>query len=139
VKIPAASQKLGFRWVLDDTSSVRRCFVPNSPETELPSRGGRRRCGILFPPSARARALRTRLGSKISGALATNQVPIFRWVLHDTGIAKRCFALENSPETAPLPPRRPAPLSALNPYSTTHVGAQNLIDLQVFTGPERSV
>jgi hypothetical protein len=32
-----------------------------------------------------------------------NQVPIFRWVLHDTGIVKHCFALEDSPETAPLP------------------------------------
>jgi hypothetical protein len=32
---------------------------PNSPETELPPRGGRRHCGILFPPNARARPATT--------------------------------------------------------------------------------
>jgi hypothetical protein len=32
---------------------------PNSPETELPPHGGRRRCGILFPPTSRARARET--------------------------------------------------------------------------------
>ena len=37
------------RWVLDDPSRVRRCFVPNSSEPGLPARGGRRRYLILFP------------------------------------------------------------------------------------------
>jgi hypothetical protein len=62
VEIAGATQKLGFRSVLDDPSRVRRCFAPNSSETGLPVRGGRRRYGILFPLTrayARARPATT--------------------------------------------------------------------------------